>query len=76
MTATYNPTPVEGYRDGIVVSDTAPDRVYTDRGDLPAGNKANDNSWFTIDGVHYNVHPHRRDLGGYPVRWTSTYGRD
>lgn len=76
MTTTYNPRPVEGYREGVIVSDVAPERVMTDHGAYPPGNKLLGNDWFTIDGTHYNVHPYRTDFGGYPVRWASTYGRD
>ena len=67
MQTTYNNTPVKGYRDGLIISDTRPDRVIThyddNRGDVS-------NDWFTIDDRRYNVHPYRADLGGYPVRWS------
>lgn len=69
MKTTYDPTPVEGYYYGIVKSNEAPTRVWTDRGDMPKGNKALCNDWFSIGDTKYNVHPFRFDLAGYPVRW-------
>ncbi len=70
---TYDGTPITGYGAGLITSDTPPRRVMTDRGDLPKGNKQNPNDWFTIDDLHYNVHPFDKTLGGYPVRWISSY---
>ena len=62
----YNPAPVPGYSEGLVVSKDRPDRIIThyddNRGDVS-------NDWFTFLGKRYNVHPYRSDLGGYPVRW-------
>ena len=71
----YDNTPVVGYPEGVIItsSDVRPRRVMTDRGDMPKGNKQNANDWFTIGDTHYNVHPYRRQFGGYPVRWSSSY---
>ena len=68
----YNSTPVTGYQDGIIVSDTAPRKIATS---LPDGAR-NINLWFTIETTHYNVHPYREDLRGYPVRWFQSYAPD
>lgn len=68
----YDPTPVIGYSEGLIISDDPPVREFTDRGDLPKGNKANPNDWFYIETRRFNVHPFRSDLGGYPIRWIET----
>lgn len=67
----YDDTPVVGYPEGIIVAspNIKPDREFTDRGDLPKGNKQNANDWFTIGDTRYNVHPYSHQFGGYPVRW-------
>ena len=63
MSTKYNPAPVIGYCDGLVVSDETPLRVKN-------------NDWFCIEGRFYNVHPKRSDLGGYPVRWFTDFMPD
>lgn len=65
----YNATPIIGYGEGLITSDEPPKREWSDRGDMPKGNNALSNDWFTIESTRYNVHPYRKDLGGYPVRW-------
>jgi len=60
----YNPEPVEGYDRGLIVTDTNPERIVEEGGNGPVSN-----DWFYLGTVRYNVHPYRRDLGGYPVRW-------
>ncbi len=56
MTTQYDSTPVIGYGDGLITSDRAPVQIRN-------------NLKFFIDGRVYDVHPFRKDLGGYPVRW-------
>lgn len=66
MATTHDATPVTGYRDGIIISDTTPRREATKGGD----GRENLNDWFYIDGQRFNVHPYRSDFGGWPIRWT------
>jgi hypothetical protein len=65
----HDPVAVPGYSNGIIRSTSSPVREFTDRGDLPPGNKELANDWFTIGDKRYNVHPFRADFGGYPIRW-------
>jgi hypothetical protein len=58
--ATYNPTPVPGYGDGLVKSTEAPFRY-------------DNNDWIQIGEHYFNVHPYRSDFDGYPVRWIEIY---
>lgn len=57
-TATYKKSPVTGYPNGLVIAENE-SPIFSDN-----------NHWFYIGGLKINVHPYRRDLGGYPVRWT------
>ena len=56
---TYDSTPVIGYGDGLVTGPGTPVRI-------------DNNDWILIGDFKFNVHPHRSDLGGYPVRWIET----
>lgn len=67
MTITYNPVPVIGYREGLIVTTQgeSPRREHTER---------SSNDWFYIDWTRYSVHPYRSDLSGWPVRWSERCG--
>lgn len=73
MSIVYDANSIVGYGDGLIKSDELPAGEFTDRGDLPKGNRKNYNLWFYLDNKRYNVHPYRRDLCGWPVRWVETY---
>lgn len=57
---TYDDKPVVGYSYGLIRSNKSPERITAN---------GNSNDWFILGNKRYNVHPHRADLGGYPVRW-------
>ena len=61
---TYDPTPVTGYGNGSITSDTTPTRCTEYFRDNRGPNV---NFYFEIDGRYYNVHP--KTQGIYPVRW-------
>ena len=61
MTLLYSPVPVIGYSEGLIIAgNETPTRTYSER---------TSEDWFVINDYHFNVHPFRYDLGGYPVRW-------
>ena len=74
---TYNPNPVAGYFDGLIESTESPIEVRTPNPDGKSSPLYDVvNHYFEIDGVFYNVHPRRGDLGGYPVRMFSSFAPD
>ncbi len=69
MTTRYDSKAVTGYSEGLIISDSKPEKEVTR---YPDNRPDNVNHWFTIGALRYNVHPHRADFGGYPVRWFET----
>ncbi len=69
MTTRYDNKPVVGYSEGLIISDSKPEKEVTRYSDNRPDNV---NHWFTIGATRYNVHNYRSDLRGYPVRWFET----